>query len=268
MWKERLQQYMQARAYSRRTISAYIDSIDRIVKKTRRDPSDIDELTLEKYLSELYISGMSPYTLNQHHMALKLLKTAVFGQSWNPKFGYAKRPKKIPLTLTKSEISKLIDATANPKHQLILALAYGTGLRVGEIIAIKVMDLDFENMRIVVRSGKGQKDRTTVLPDKLVATLRSYIAGRKKDDYVFLSERGGVLTTRTLQAIFAKSLKRAAINKAATFHSLRHSFATHLLEQGVDIRYIQTLLGHASITTTQIYTHVASTALHNIRSPL
>ncbi len=268
MWKERLQQYMQARAYSKRTISAYIDSIERISKKTRKRPEDIDEPTLEKYLSELYLAGMSPYTLNQHHMALKLLKTAVLAQSWNPKFGYAKRPKKIPLTLTKGETSKLIEVTTNPKHQLILALAYGTGLRVSEIIALRVMDFDFENLRVMVRSGKGNKDRTTVLPDKLVTPLRSYIAGRKMDDHVFLSERGGTLTTRTLQAIFAKSLIRAAINKAATFHSLRHSFATHLLEQGVDIRYIQTLLGHASITTTQIYTHVASTALHNIRSPL
>lgn len=238
-----------------------------MVKRIRKDPAEIDEMTLEKYLSQLYSSGMSPYTLNQYHMSLKLLKTAVFGQSWNPKFGYAKRPKKIPVTLTRNEISKLIEVTTNPKHQLILALAYGSGLRVSEIVALKVRDFDFENMRIMVRSGKGKIDRTTVLPDKIIARLRSYIAGRNIGDYVFLSERGGTLTTRTLQAIFTRSLNRAVINKDATFHSLRHSFATHLLERGVDIRYIQKLLGHASITTTQIYTHVAHTALNNIRSP-
>lgn len=150
----------------------------------------------------------------------------------------------------------------------MLALAYGAGLRVSEVINLHVRDLNITELSLVVRSGKGNKDRISILPEKLGNDLQNLMAGKSPDDYLFESERGGKLTTRTAQTVFVRSLKLAGIRKKATFHSLRHSFATHLLENGVDVRYIQQLLGHASITTTQLYTKVTNPALRKIRSPL
>jgi site-specific recombinase XerD len=150
----------------------------------------------------------------------------------------------------------------------MLSLAYGAGLRVSEVIKLRVQDIAISELSIVVRDGKGGKDRITLLPEKLCSELETIMAGKTGDQYLFESERGGILTTRTAQVVFERSLKLARIKKSATFHSLRHSFATHLLENGVDVRYIQQLLGHASITTTQQYTKVTNPQLRNIKSPL
>lgn len=233
-----------------------------------KDPIDINERDLEGFLSKQYSANRSPYTLNQYHMALKLLKTGMYHQSWNPRFAYAKRHKRIPIVLSKSEIQQVIASIFNSKHRLMIALSYGSGLRVSEVTSIKVADIDWERNVVVVRAGKGAKDRLTLLPESLRIELQKLTSMKDGNEYVFESERGGKLNSRTPQIVFARALKKTGIKKSATFHSLRHSFATHLLENGVDIRYIQGLLGHASIATTQIYTKVANTALIQIRSPL
>ncbi len=150
----------------------------------------------------------------------------------------------------------------------MITLAYGAGLRVSEVVSLRVRDLDFESLRLWVRGGKGGKDRATVFPERIRDELRSLVAGRGGETFVFMSERAGRLTSRTAQKIFERAMVRVGLKKAATFHSLRHSFATHLLENGVDIRYIQELLGHANIRTTQRYTQVTSVGLGFIRSPL
>ena len=156
----------------------------------------------------------------------------------------------------------------NPKHKLILALAYGAGLRVSEIINLRVRDIDLQELTIHPKQAKGKKDRITLLAEGLRPAIKNLTAGKNANDFVFSSERGGRLTTRTAQKIFEKALKKAKIKKKATFHSLRHSFATHLLENGVDIRYVQELLGHQNIRTTQRYTQVTNPKLKNIKSPL
>lgn len=150
----------------------------------------------------------------------------------------------------------------------MLGLAYGAGLRVSEVVALKVPDLDFNELTIHIKQAKGRKDRISVVPEKLRMDLTNLMAGKEHVEYVFASERGGKLTTRTAQKIFEHALVRANINKPATFHSLRHSFATHLLENGVDIRYVQVLLGHNNIRTTQRYTQVTNPKLKSIKSPL
>jgi len=150
----------------------------------------------------------------------------------------------------------------------MLSISYGAGLRVSEVIGLKVADIDFDNLLIHIKHSKGNKDRVTVLPEKLVDEMKRLAAFKVGDDLVFESERGGKLSTRTLQKVFENGCKKANIKKKATFHSLRHSFATHLLENGVDVRYVQELLGHQNIRTTQIYTHVTNIALKNIKSPL
>ena len=168
----------------------------------------------------------------------------------------------------KNENIETLESTQNTKHKLLLSLSYGAGLRVSEVIVLKVKDIDFDEMTIHIKNAKGQKDRISVLPEKLIDNLKVLLSEKTSNDFVFASERGGKLTTRTAQKVFERSLKKAEIKKDATFHSLRHSFATHLLENGVDVRYVQELLGHQNIRTTQIYTHVTNPKIKNIRSPL
>lgn len=180
----------------------------------------------------------------------------------------AKRPKSLPTVLSRSEVTKILESLKNTKHKLLLSLAYGAGLRVSEVVGLKVQDLDFEELMVHIKQAKGQKDRISVMPTSLIDGLKNLIAGKNKNDFIFASERGGKLTTRTVQKIFENALRNSGIKKDATFHSLRHSFATHLLENGTDIRFVQELLGHQSIRTTQIYTHVINPKLKNIKSPL
>ena len=181
---------------------------------------------------------------------------------------FAKKESRLPDVLSRAEIHRLLAATKNTKHRLSLALAYGAGLRISEVVNLEVQDLDLEQLMVTVRQGKGRKDRMTVIPASLVADLRGFLAGRSPQDVLFESDRGGALSSRSLQLVFARALRVAGISKDATFHSLRHSFATHLLENGTDIRYVQALLGHSNIRTTQRYTRVTNPALKNIRSPL
>lgn len=252
-----LQEYMRVAGYSQKTIEAYARCVE-----------EIGDQDLLKFLDKLALEHKSPYTLNQYHAAYKLYSTKILRRNWNVPFPYTKRHLKLPVVLSRGEIRKIIDCTKNSKHRLLLSLAYGAGMRVSEIVNLKVGDLDLDEMIVIIKDAKGGKDRLSILPELVANDLRNLLAGKDESDYLFESERGGKLTTRTAQVVFEKSLKLADIQKPATFHSLRHSFATHLLENGVDVRYIQKLLGHASITTTQLYTKVTNPALVNIRSPL
>jgi site-specific recombinase XerD len=146
-------------------------------------------------------------------------------------------------------------------------MAYAAGLRVSEVVRLRIKDVDLARMLIHVKAAKGRKDRITVFPEKLKRDFTEMVGGRSCDEFIFVSGRGGRLTERTAQKIFVKALILANIKKDATFHSLRHSFATQLLENGIDVRYVQELLGHQNIRTTQIYTHITNPGLKNIKSP-
>lgn len=252
-----LQSYMRVAGYIPRSIEAYTRCV-----------REIGETDLLLFLDKLAKEGKSSYTLNQYHAAYKLYKTKVLYEIWNIRFPYAKRHQRLPVVLTREEISRIIEAIMNKKHRLLISLAYGAGLRVSEVVNLRIEDVDTEALSLVIRGGKGDKDRISIIPEKICRELNNLVVERESGDYLFESERGGRLTTRTAQAVFEQSRRMAGIKKLATFHSLRHSFATHLLENGVDVRYIQQLLGHASITTTQLYTKVTNPQLRNIRSPL
>jgi integrase/recombinase XerD len=178
-----------------------------------------------------------------------------------------KVPKKLPTALSKDEISALFDAADNPKHKLLLELIYSAGLRVSEATNLKVRDLELNEGIAWVRSGKGSKDRFFNLAAKLKPELEKVTKDAKPDDYVFKGQNGPI-TPRAVQMAMQKIAQKAGIKKEISPHTLRHSFATHLLEAGVDIRKIQELLGHADLSTTQIYTRVSSAELRKIKSPL
>jgi integrase/recombinase XerD len=176
-------------------------------------------------------------------------------------------PKSLPVVLTKEEVQKLLSALKNPKHVLLLELLYSSGMRVSEVVYLKVKDFELDAGIGWIRSGKGAKDRFFIIPEKLKPKLSEFFKDKKPEDYVF-NGANEKYSVRTVQAIVSKAAKLANINKKISPHTLRHSFATHLLEAGVDIRKIQELLGHADLSTTQIYTKVSAKELKKIKSPL
>ena len=173
-----------------------------------------------------------------------------------------RRPKKIarlPRVLSEQEVAKLIGALTNLKHRTIMTVLYSAGLRVGEVVRLKAGDIDSSRMLILVRAGKGRKDRFSILSPVTLETLRQYYRAYQPQKWLFPGAKpGSHITERTVQKVFVQAKDKAGIHKQATVHSLRHSFATHLLEAGTDLRYIQELLGHQSSKTTEIYTRVTS----------
>lgn len=264
----RIENELKLRNFSRKTIKSYLICLKNYfcyIKKVERDP---DTGLVKKYLLEKQNSGQSPQTINLYLNAIKYFYREITKSKVNIDVKFAKRSFKIPVVLSRDEIKRLIGKVSNLKHKLMLAMAYGAGLRVSEIINLKTKDIDLDEYIIYIREGKGKKDRISVLPENIAGDLRQYLSDKELQDFIFESERGGKLTERTAQKVFENALNNSGIKKEATFHSLRHSFATHLLENGVDVRYVQELLGHANIRTTQIYTKVTNPMLKRIKSPL
>lgn len=181
------------------------------------------------------------------------------------------RPKKrlqLPKVIAPADIKRLFEASVNLKHNTMLKLCYGLGLRVSEIVNLKITDIDSHTMQVLIEQAKGKKDRYVNLPESILPQLRSYFIEYKPKKYLFEGQYGGQYSTRSAQQVFKNALQKANINKTVSIHSLRHSFATHLLEQGTDIRFIQELLGHNDIKTTLIYTEVSNKSIRKIISPL
>jgi integrase/recombinase XerD len=256
------------RNYSPQTIKSYLGCLQDFFSYLGKNYEKYDEFKIKEYLVKKKEAGRAGQTINVYLNAIKFYYENIVKVAFKINLRYSKKPKRLPIILSREEINKIIDSIKNSKHRLMISLAYGGGLRVSEVIRLKVIDLNFEQLSIHIKQSKGAKDRITVMPEKLKNDLTNICAGKSPTDYVFASERGGRLTERTAQKVFENALKKADINKSATFHSLRHSFATHLLENGTDVRYVQELLGHQNIRTTQIYTHLTNLALKNIKSPL
>lgn len=179
-----------------------------------------------------------------------------------------RKPNTLPTVLSQQEVKRLFKSTQNLKHKAMLVTVYSLGLRSGELLNLKIRDIDGDRNLVIIKEAKGKKDRIVVLPGKLRMLLRNYFKEYKPQVYLFEGQKGGKYTSSSLAKVFKSAIKKAKIQKDASLHSLRHSYATHLLEQGTDIRVIQKLLGHKSIKTTQIYTHVAETELLKVKSPL
>lgn len=265
---DKIKDELKLRNYSRKTIESYLGCLSDYfcyIKNVKKDP---DVTLMKKYLLEKQARGQSPQTINLHLNAIKYFYREIFKSPVAINLKFAKTSKKLPIVLSRIEIEKIINSIKNRKHKLLISLSYGAGLRVSEAINLKVKDINPEELTIHLKNAKGSRDRITVFPEKLKVDLCEFFALRNMNDCVFASERGGKLTERTAQKVFENALKKSGIQKDATFHSLRHSFATHLLENGVDIRYVQELLGHQNIRTTQLYTKVTNPNIRKIKSPL
>ncbi len=259
---------MKLRNYSSRTIKAYLGVYLGIYRMVQKPLGDLSTEEMKDYLIKRQESGVASQTLALDANALNYLYINIFKKKGFEKFRMPKRSKRLPVVLTKQEILRIANATKNTKHRLLILLAYAAGLRVSEVVALRVQDIDCDSLVLTVRQGKGSKDRISLISERVVCDLRPFLGGKSGDDLIFVSERGGKLTTATPQKVFQKCLSVSGVKKDATFHSLRHSFATHLLENGTDVRYVQELLGHANIRTTQIYTKVTNPSIRNIKSPL
>ncbi|HJN63020.1 MAG TPA: tyrosine-type recombinase/integrase [Candidatus Paceibacterota bacterium] len=265
---DKTKRVLKLRNYSPKTCKAYLLYIKEYIKFSKEKGIKDKQKAIENFLLDKHNRKQSPQTVNLALNAVKFLYAEVLKDPQKINLRFAKRSKKLPIVLSRAEIGNIIDATLNAKYRLMIALGYACGLRVSEVVKLKVQDLDIDELVVHIKGAKGKKDRISVLPKKLQNDLYHIIAGKKQGDYVFASNRGGKLTTTSLQKMFRKSLAKTKINKPATFHSLRHSFATHLLENGTDVRYVQELLGHSNIRTTQVYTQVTNPKLKNIKSPL
>lgn len=183
---------------------------------------------------------------------------------------YVQRPKKervLPNVLSEEEVATILKCAENLKHKAMLSLIYSSGLRLGELINLTIHDIDSKRMLIIIKQGKGKKDRVSLLSVKVLEILREYFKKYKPKDYLFEGQFGEQYSPTSVQKVFKIAKQKAGIKKKATVHTLRHSFATHLLEHGTDLRYIQSLLGHQSPKTTEIYTHITKRGLDKIKSP-
>lgn len=268
VYLKKLEDEMKLRKYSPKTIKAYLACVANYLKFKKNDYGTVDVNSIKQYLLSQIDKGMSSQTTNQSLQAINFFCWNVLKFCDKIDIRFAKTPSKLPIVLSRNEIQSILAVINNEKHKLMIALAYSGGFRVSEIINLKIKDMNLEELTIHIKGAKGNKDRITIFPEKLVRDIEKLISNNNSDSYVFISERGGKLTERTAQKVFENALKKAGIKKEATFHSLRHSFATHLLENGVDVRYVQELLGHQNIRTTQIYTHVTNPSIKNIKSPL
>lgn len=259
---DRLKQELEIRNFSKETIKSYTGAVTAFLRDI--GDNELNQQTVKDYI-QARIAQKNPSTVSHDIFAIQFFFDKVLGQKI-----YVPRPKKnktLPKILTPEEAQSLVNAPSNIKHRLILKLLYGCGLRASEVVALKKEDLLFDEGLIHIRLAKGKKDRFVKLPDSVKKDLQSYCS-IGQEELLFPSPRGGKLTTATIQAIVEQSAKKTGISKEVYPHLLRHSFATHLLEAGTDLRVIQKLLGHSDIKTTQIYTQISQQSIKNVRSPL
>jgi integrase/recombinase XerD len=267
---ERFQQWLRSKRYSDSTINTYSEVLKSFLVFYREKPiaqitnEDVivynNEYILKKNLSESFQNQ----TINSIKLFFKIIRDSKMDIE---AIHRPKNAKRLPTVLSKEETLRIIDMTANLKHKSLLALVYSAGLRISEAINMKIVDIDSQRMLIHIKNAKGKKDRYTLLSTKILVLLREYFLLYQPKEYLFEGKDGGPYSSRSAQSVLRLSAQKAGITKRISLHTLRHSFATHLLESGTDLRYIQELLGHNSPKTTMIYTHVSSTSLKKIINP-
>ena len=270
--RTRMIREMQIRNYSEKTIRSYIASISKL---TTFFNQPVEEITISQFKDFLHhriiVDKISVSFVNQSISAFKIIQQDILKRDWESiKIKRPRRERRLPVVLSVGEVAALINATKNLKHRTMIMLAYSTGMRRNEIRLLKPEHIDSQRMQVRVVHGKGKKDRFTILSPKALELLRFYYQLHKPTTFLFEPTRRKNITLSgtTLNNIVKQAAKRAGIKKDMSFHTLRHSFATHMLENGINIRIIQQFLGHTSIKTTSIYLHIARIDPSMVRSPL
>lgn len=266
----RLEERLMIQRYSFNTIKVYKNFFAQYLAYfPDRHPEHLKKEDIVKFLlSSSKEKKWSDSAQNQAVNALKFYYEKVLGQE---RTFYELRPRKskrLPGVFSEEEVISLFKAIHNLKHKAILMVIYSAGLRIGESIRLRKEDIDFHRKTVFVKAGKGKKDRYSVLSDKVIKLLKGYLEAYNPAYWLFEGQDGGQYSNSSIQKIFRRGVKKAMVNPYSTVHTLRHSFATHLLERGMDLRYIQALLGHSSSETTEIYTHITRKARQKFVSPL
>ena len=260
------------KAYSPHTKRAYLRGVQQFVRHYMRSPEEMGETEVRNFLLYLVRDRQaSPATQDMYVNALKFLYAVTLKRPEVVKdIPHPKRPKTLPVILSPEEVLRVFAAIRAVKYKAIIATAYAAGLRISEVCALQVSDIDSQRMRIHVRSGKGKKDRYVMLGESLLALLRQYYqAVRPQGGYLFPGQKPQQhISTTAVSLVLRKVIRETGLSKKVTMHTLRHCFATHLLEAGTDIRILQVLLGHSSIRTTLRYTHITDRLIQKLVSPL
>lgn len=267
---EAIKKECERRRFSPRTIEAYQNCVEVFFRQTNKTPNQITKKDVGEFLDKLMESGRSGGTIHVYLNALKFYFEEILGRNFRLDIKYCKRPERLPEVLTKEETINILEAIKNPKHKLMISFLYGAGLRVSELLNLRVGDINFENKYGFVRHGKGNKDRIFILPEKILNQLKELIQleNLSKEDFMFLTNRNERYSPRTIAEIIKKSCEINGIKRKIHPHTMRHSFATHLIQNGNSVNEVQSLLGHKSPETTMIYVHLASPKMLKIKSPL
>jgi len=268
---ERYTDWLKARRYSANTIKVYSEATGIFLKfLADKQEHEITNEDLDRFNKDYILArNLSSSFQNQFVNAVKLYFRIVQNRQLKPEMIIRpKREKLLPNVLSKEEVKNILHSTRNLKHKMMLSLIYSCGLRCSECLALRPMHIDSKRMLVIIKQSKGRKDRIVPLSEKILVQLREYFKSYRPQQYLFEGQvKGEMYDARSLQSVLKQNVSRAGIRKPVTLHWLRHSYATHLLENGTDLRYIQELLGHSSSRTTEIYTHVSTHNLQRIRSP-
>jgi site-specific recombinase XerD len=260
------------RRLSQRTCKTYLFCINRFLKWAGKDAGKISKKDVREFLEMLSEKQRAGNTMNVYHMAIRFLFEEVLDKRIWIDIKYSKVPEKLPIVLPKEEIKKLLESIKNQKHRLMIELMYGSGMRVSELLNLRIKDLNIDKKYGFVRAGKGNKDRLFIIPERLSANIPDLITVENLSDenFLFNSNRNRRYSVRSIQKIIRNASKKARIKNWEEIHphTLRHSFATHLIKNGSSLNEVQSLLGHKSPETTMIYTHIASPSMISVRNPL
>lgn len=269
--RDQMEMDMRLRRFSPKTIACYLACMKGVAKHFRKSPAELGDEEIRAYLHYLMEERkVSQTVLVQTYSALKFFFEKTLQKQWNAfRIPRCKQRRKLPGVLAREEVESILSATRNLKHRAILITIYSAGLRIGEATRLKVSDIDSGRMMIRVNEGKGLKDRYTLLGERNLGMLRRYWKAYRPLEWLFPGRNAsGPVSISAIQRVFKSSLEKAGIKKKASVHTLRHCFATHLLESGTDLYYIQRLLGHKSAGTTSVYLHITGKDIGKIKSPI
>lgn len=270
--RRQMEVHMELKNFSPRTRKVYLSALDQFQRHFGKPLQRLGEKQIQEYLHFLiHDRALSQSYVSQTYSALRILYERILKRTWNiDRIPRSKKARRLPVVLTRAEVQAVLQAAPSLRDRAIFTTVYSAGLRTTEVAHLKVSDIDSESMRIRVDLGKGAKDRFTLLARSTLTLLRTYWKTCRPPRWLFTPDRRAdvPLSPRAIQKAFQDAVKKAGISKPATVRSLRHSFATHLLDDGVDLYFIKQLLGHANITTTTIYLHLSGKRLSQVTSPI